>query len=165
MKNRYSRQERKLYNPPQDKPWIWLPTEILNSTAWQSMGINCRRLIDFLLIEHRNHAGRENGKLIATYNQLEKFGLTRSKINVAIKEAEFLGFIKYEQGSFYGETRKPNLYKLTFYGDLEGNYASNDWKRITAENVKERYEKMKKFQKTRKDFRKEFQKQVLDHAL
>ena len=165
MSSKYSSLQKQLYGPPQNKPWVWMTTEMLYSDAWQSMSINCRRLIDFLLIEHRNHAGRENGHLIATYNQLEKFGLTRSKIKLAIREAEFLGFIKYKRGAFLSEIRKPNRYKLTFFADKEGGYPTNDWKKITKDNVQQRHRQLKKQEKIKKNFRKEFRKSVIDITL
>ena len=86
-----TKQDRKLNGPPQNNPWVWLPTELLNSVAWRSMGINCFRFIFRLLIEHCNHKGLENGRLISTYKQLSEYGLTKSKIRKAIDEAEALG--------------------------------------------------------------------------
>ena len=53
--------DRKWRSPPKGEPWAWLTRELLCSPAWRAQGPNCRRLIDFLLIEHTNHAGTENG--------------------------------------------------------------------------------------------------------
>ena len=92
--SRKSSRDKKLYGPPQDESWIWLTTELLLSEAWRSMSINCYKLIFHLLIEHSNHAGHENGRLLSTYQQLQDYGLTRNKIRSVIEEAEFLGLIK-----------------------------------------------------------------------
>ena len=66
--------------PPKGEPWIWLTRELLSSASWRATSINCRRLIDFLLVEHMNHAGTENGNLAAPYDHLVPWGLTRSGI-------------------------------------------------------------------------------------
>ena len=42
---------------------VWPTRELRTSDTWRSAGINARRLIDFLLIERMNNAGKENGKL------------------------------------------------------------------------------------------------------
>jgi hypothetical protein len=47
------------------EPFVMLPRELIASDAWRSLGINGRRLIDFLLLEHMGHGGKENGKLKA----------------------------------------------------------------------------------------------------
>ena len=71
---------------PKDEPWFWLSCELVCSDAWRAMGINARRLLDFLLVEHRKHAGLENRNLKAPYDQLEVFGVTRSEIRGAIED-------------------------------------------------------------------------------
>ena len=100
--------------------------------------VNTARLIDFLLIEHRNHAGLENGNLKATYDQLVEYGLTRSEIKAAILEAGFLGLVKvtYEGGRYAGNNQ-PSTYRLTFYADKEGGPATNQWKGKTIEAIGE----------------------------
>lgn len=99
--------------------------------------INCRRFIDFLLVERMNHAGQENGKYMATYNQLYDWGMPRSQIHPAIMEAEFLGFVRRECGTGLTELKRPSLYRLTFYPDYNGLWATNEWKGKTAEAITE----------------------------
>ena len=55
--------------------FVKLPRDLLESTAWRSLSIHARRLIDFLLIEHMRHGGRENGRLLAPRRQFEAFGI------------------------------------------------------------------------------------------
>ena len=114
--------ERRINLPPEGEPWCWLTRELLTSPSWLSRSINCRRLIDFLLIEGCNHAGRENGALKATYDQLELFGLSRRLIRSAITEAEFLGLIRTEYGGYFGGVTECSEYRLTFYADRNGKY-------------------------------------------
>ena len=63
------------HRPPAGEPFIWLTREILRSDAWRSLGINGRRFIDFLLIEHMAKGGQYNGKLKAPRHQLHAFGI------------------------------------------------------------------------------------------
>ena len=135
---KWSAREKKAFGPPKGEPWAWLPTELLASPAWRLRSVNTARLIDFLLIEHRNHAGLENGNLLATYDQLVEYGLTRSEIKAAILEAGFLGLVKvtYEGGRYAGNNQ-PSTYRLTFYADKEGGPAMNQWKGKTIEAIGE----------------------------
>ncbi len=126
---------KKLRGPPEDEPWIWLARELVSSPTWRCRSINCVRLIDFLLVEHMNHAGTENGNLRATYDQLEAWGLTRSEICAAIDEAGFLGLVRFERGGRWAGTNQPSTYRLTFHADREDNPPTNDWKGKTAEAI------------------------------
>lgn len=144
----------KLMKPPPGEPWAWLTAELMVSPAWRLRSINAARLIDFLLVEHLNHAGTENGTLMATYDQLVDFGLTRSEIKNAIREAGFLGLIKVtHEGGRYAGSNQPSTYRLTFYADKDGAPATNEWKGKTAEAVetwKQDQAVGKKKQKTRR---------------
>lgn len=142
---------RKLNSPPKGEPWTWLPRELLSSEAWRGLSINGRRLMDFLLIEHMNHAGLSNGALCATYDQLAAFGVTRSEIPHAIREGEGLGLIRVEHGGRFNMTNRPSRFRLTLYADDAGRPATNDWKRTTHETVTRlrRVAKQKKLSKSR----------------
>lgn len=122
----------KLMKPPQGEPWIWLTRELLQSEAWQSLGINARRFIDRLLIEHMNHAGTENGRLKTTYAQLEEFGLTSRCIAGAIAEAEAVGLVDVHRGGRHVAA----TYTLTFYPLPNGTPASNRWKLYRAPQIR-----------------------------
>ena len=125
----------KAHRPPKDEPWIWLTQELISSPAWRYRSINCVRLIDFLMTEHMHHAGRENGNLMATYDQLVPWGLTRSEICAAIDEAEFLGLVRFERGGRWADTNKPSIYQLTFQADRDDNPPTNEWKGKTFEAI------------------------------
>lgn len=123
--------------PPPGEPWIWLTREFLRSPAYRSLGVNARRLLDFLHIEHMSHAGRENGKLPAPYDQLEEFGLSRRLIHEAIEELVAAGIVRVEQrGGQFDGARTCSLFRLTLYPDHEGRAPTNEWKRVTAEQIK-----------------------------
>lgn len=127
---------KRIYGPPKNEPWVWQTTELLASNAWRALSTNTRRFLDFLMIEHRNHAGQENGNLMATYDQLDAAGLTRGCIAAAVDEAEFLGLVRAQRGGKLADSNQPSTYRLTFYADKDRAPPTNDWKRITADRIK-----------------------------
>jgi hypothetical protein len=90
--------------------FVKLPRNLLESAAWRSLSINARRLIDFLLIEHLRHGGRENGRLLAPRRQLERFGIASHLVSTAIEETERVGLVDCKRGV----GRCPNIYGLTW---------------------------------------------------
>jgi hypothetical protein len=125
-------------------PFIQLSLELLTSSAWRGRSVHCTRLIDFLMIEHLQHGGSENGWLLATYDQLVNFGLHRRYVHAAITEAERLGLVVVERGGRKGRTRRhASKFRLTFLPsreiNLEGHpyYAmpTGEWRRTTETDV------------------------------
>lgn len=123
---------REWRNPPKDEPWGWLPRSLMESDAWRGRSVHCARLIDFLMLDYMDNAGLENGRLMATYDQLAAFGISRRKINGAIKEAEQRGLVRARHGGRWNMTNRPSLFRLTFYADHTGAPASNEWKRYRS---------------------------------
>jgi hypothetical protein len=127
-------QERKLMGPPPNVPWVYIPRDLLMSDAWRGMSVHCRKFIDFLMIEHCNHAGRENGKLQATYDQLSASGLARKRIASAIREAVDRGLVDVtRRGGLYGAVahRTTSRYRLTWIGTLVPACGpTNEWQRF-----------------------------------
>jgi hypothetical protein len=114
----------KAQRPPTGEPWVWLTRELLASPAWQSLSINARRFLDFLMIEHMRHAGKANGSLLAPYNQLERFGISRRLIGRAIEETQQLGLVDCRRG--FG--RSPSSYALTWLPFGDDGEPSNRWR-------------------------------------
>ena len=135
---KYHGARKKLNVPPKGEAWAWLPAELIRSPAWRLRSINCVRFIDFLLVEHMQHAGTENGNLKATFRQLEEWGLSGNLIASAIREAEFAGLVKTVQkgGWIPPGVLKPSTYRLTFYSDGDGTPKTNRWKAITKDDIK-----------------------------
>lgn len=121
----------RLNKPPQDENWCWMTRSMIESEAFRKMGINTRRLIDFLLIEHLAHGGTENGNLKAPYNQLQEFGMTRRLIRGSIKEAELLGFIDVVRGGRILSEDKCSTYRLTWLPTKDGDLPTNRWKFVS----------------------------------
>lgn len=121
----------RLMRPPKGEPFVWLTRELLESPAWRSLGINARRFIEFLLIEHMNHRGAENGRLKAPYRQLEKFGIPSRHISDAIRQAIAHGLVvrtNEPDDPPWGPVRRASTYALTWYPTADGEPATNGWK-------------------------------------
>jgi hypothetical protein len=112
----------------------------MEAAAWRTAPIHCRRLIEFLMIEHCNHAGRENGRLQATYDQLTRFGIPRKRIATAIREGESRGLIEVtRRGGLYGahSRRTTSHYRLTWIGCIDPQRpATNEWRRCEQKFVR-----------------------------
>jgi hypothetical protein len=114
---------RLLNQPPADQPWVWQSRALRQSDAWRSAGINARRFVDFLLIEHMKQGGRANGLLKATQRQLIAFGIGARYVTKAIREAEKLGLVDgYDVGR-----RVATKYALTWLPRHDGTAAADRW--------------------------------------
>jgi hypothetical protein len=112
------------FGPPRNEPWVWQTRELRTNDAWRSAGINARRFVDFLLIEHMNNAGRENGKLKAPEEQLVVFGIGKRYVADAIRDAEQLGLVECVRGGM----RVATEYALTWLPLHDGTPATNRWR-------------------------------------
>ncbi len=119
-----------------------LRLELLHSLAWRTQSINCRRLIDVLIMEHLSHAGTENGNLLAPYNQLQEYGIGRRFIHRTIQEAEKRGLLRVEYGAKWGPINHANIYTITFLpvkevvdGKTFFTEPPNDWRRFNQKEM------------------------------
>src|SRR5436190_14169667 len=67
---------------------------MLGSPAWRALSLVARRLLNRLEIEHCNHGGKENGRLVCTYDDFAAYGIRRRSIASGIAELVALGFIE-----------------------------------------------------------------------
>jgi hypothetical protein len=109
--------------------FVKLPRELLESAAWQSLSLNSRRLIDYLMIEHMRHGGRKNGELLAPRRDLEQAGIPVNLITGAIGDAERVGIIECRRGT----GRRPSLYTVTWPLLSDGTEPSRRWRHCDAE--------------------------------
>jgi len=114
----------KAQRPPAGEPWVWHTRELLASDAWRSLSINARRFVDFLLIEHMGHGGKNNGKLKAPYKQLQAFGIGAHQATAAICEAEDLGVVDCHRGGM----RVATLYAIGWLPQHDGRPAADRWR-------------------------------------
>jgi hypothetical protein len=94
--------------PPQGESWVWLTLKVMKSEAWRSLSIHAHRFLDFLMIEHMEHGGAQNGYLLAPRRQLEQYGIGAQYVSGAIEEAERLGFVDVKRGV----GKRPSTYAL-----------------------------------------------------
>jgi hypothetical protein len=121
----------KAQGPPPGEPWVWFTRELLNSDAWRALGLNARRFIDFLLIEHMKHGGKANGRLVAPWRQLRKFGIGDHFIAAAVEQCEQVGLVDCRRGV----GRRPTLFSLTWLPRCDGAPPSNRWRTYQTEII------------------------------
>lgn len=117
--------------------------ELLDSWNWRTMSINCFRLINYLELCYLSSGGEENGNLIATYNQLEKYGIARKYIKSTISEAKKRGLIKYKTSENVGKYGKYTFqFCLTYLPQVAQDrhrkiylMPTNEWKQIKKAGV------------------------------
>ncbi|MCQ8186007.1 hypothetical protein NOG11_11470 [Parvularcula sp. BGMRC 0090] len=131
----------------------WLPLEVIQSAAFAHLGKEATRFFLFLLMDHAQNGGVENGRLTATHAQLVAFGIGKNSVAKAIEEACALGLVaKTQQGGRYGLTNRPNQYRLTFMGwrDQNGQLRNptNEWKAITDNSAEARRKATQKARRT-----------------
>lgn len=118
----------KAQRPPAGEPWVWMTRDLLKSDAWQSLGINERRFIDFLLVEHMRHAGKRNGELIAPWEQLKEAGIGLRLIGDVIATVDKVGLVDCKRGT----GRRPSVYALTWLPLCDGTEPGNRWQSYQA---------------------------------
>jgi hypothetical protein len=110
---------------PPSEQFVKLPRELLESEAWRHLGINARRFIDFLMLEHLRHGGRHNGKLVAPYTQLQTFGISnRTRVAQAIHEAEAAGLVDCHRSGM----RTATTYTLNWLPRYDSAPPNGTWK-------------------------------------
>ena len=119
-------------SPTRTEAFVKLPRRLLESEAWRSLGINARRFLEFLMLEHMRHGGKKNGSLFAPRRQLERFGIGARYISRAIEEAEQLGVVDCKRGV----GRRPSVYALTWLPMGDGSAPGNRWRGLTTSEGK-----------------------------
>ncbi|WP_395831364.1 hypothetical protein [Elstera sp.] len=115
-------------------PFVQVPRGVVQHILARRLSVNAYRIFMFLLEEHMSHAGTENGRLAAPYNQLEGLGIRRNSIRPALLELIEAGLIRRTDE---GYMRQIARYELTFLHtrDRETGVsvaASDLWKRRPA---------------------------------
>ena len=107
--------------------------EMLEAPSYRILSLSARRVIERIEIEQGHHGGKDNGRLIVTYDDFESYGIHRHAIGPAIREAEALGFIELTERGRAGNAKwhAPNTFRLTFRSTkgLRGD-GTHEWRRI-----------------------------------
>ncbi len=116
--------------------------EMLESPAYRALSLSAHMVISRIEVELGHHGGNDNGRLPVTTDDFVQYGMHRSSVAPAIREAEALGFIKVTERGRGGnaEYRAPNKFFITFgYSrDSRKNPPSHDWRRVkTHEEAEE----------------------------
>ncbi|WP_372783483.1 hypothetical protein [Phenylobacterium sp.] len=94
----------------------------LGAITFKALGINARRILDFLMYEHLQHAGRENGNLAASYRQLEAWGVTAADVRKGLAELTATGFVRVtSRGMRQAGGGEPSRYALTWLPTRSGS--------------------------------------------
>jgi hypothetical protein len=108
--------------------------EMLESPAYRVLSGSAHKVISRIEIELGHHGGNDNGRLPVTTNDFVEYGMHRTSVAPAIREAEALGFIRVTECGRGGnaEHRSPNLFLLTFAHGRDGRAQppTHDWRRI-----------------------------------
>ena len=89
---------------------------MLESPAYRALSRSAHLVISRIEVELARHGGNDNGRLPVTTDQFVEFGMHRSSVAPAIREAEALGFIRITERGRGGnaEHGSPNKFFLTF---------------------------------------------------
>ncbi|MBL4886393.1 MAG: hypothetical protein JKY95_17920 [Planctomycetaceae bacterium] len=128
---------------PKDQPFVWFTRSMLESVAFKALSGNAHKTLSRLLIEHMAHAGTENGNLICTYNNFADYGVRRQSIATAVRQLEYMGFIRVEKGWAYSGEHLPSKYRITWLPSADGTPATNEWKSITSVHVEAFHQRAK----------------------
>ena len=114
--------------------WVGHRIEMLRSPSWRVLSLSTRRVLDRLEIEHADHGGAENGRLVVTFNQFVEFGIDRHAIAPAIRELEALKLVEVTERGTGGnsEHRRPSRYRLTYLNVRYRDQPTDDWKRVAT---------------------------------
>ncbi|MFP5481148.1 MAG: hypothetical protein ACLGIE_15895 [Alphaproteobacteria bacterium] len=111
--------------------FVPLVLSLLESDALAVLSLAARRCLDRLLIEHMNHAGKENGRLKVTYEDFASFGVRRASIAAALRELEEVRIIEVVERGRGGnrEYRKATVFRITFLRTPEAE-ATDEWRKF-----------------------------------
>jgi len=114
-KSKSSFKSSKIHDVPPGEAFIQHAAKLLTSRSWRSLSLYARQALDRLEIEHCAHAGKENGYLIVTFDDFQKWGIPRKWIKPAITELVNVNLVIIER---HGLARNgngiPSLYRLTY---------------------------------------------------
>ncbi len=114
--------------------WSARLIEMLESPAYRVLSRSAHMVISRIEIELGHHAGNDNGRLPVTTDDFVEYGMHRTSVAPAVREAEALGFIRVTErgGGGNAEHRSLNLFFLTFaHGrDSRSDPPPHNWRRI-----------------------------------
>jgi hypothetical protein len=107
--------------------------EMLKSPAYRVLSRSAHMVIARVEIELAHHGGNDNGRLPITNEDFIAYGMDRSSVAPAIREAEALGFISIARGrGGNAEHRTPSMFGSTFSQHRNSGRSppTDNWRRI-----------------------------------
>jgi hypothetical protein len=108
--------------------------EMLESPAYRVLSRSGHMVISRIEVELAHHGGNDNGRLPVTTDDFVDYGMHRTSVAPAIREAEALGFIRITERGRGGnaEYGKPNLFFLTYAHtrDSHKHPPTHNWRRF-----------------------------------
>lgn len=151
-----SKRHRRFQGPPKHERWFWMTEEMLASKNLRLMPNAARLILDRIILEHTLHNGKENGRLLVTYSDFERWGLRRQSVKQGIEFLSAAGLIRWEQGSFAApDRRRPNSFTLTWFS-VDGYEPTNDWKRIEFPQLREKLKLIRAEHRRRRNLREKY---------
>jgi hypothetical protein len=97
------------------------------SAAMAALTLAAHRVLLRLEIELMQHAGRNNGKLICTFDDFEQFGIRRKSIAPAIRLLATVGLVEITlRGWRLASYGRPARYRLTYLESF-GKPPTDEW--------------------------------------
>jgi hypothetical protein len=123
--------KRKYHGPKLLGQWVPHPAALIRILG--KLSLTARRILDTLEIENCRHGGRENGRLVCTYNDFERI-VQRSRIRKALDELIAAGLIEITRVGrrAYADLHSSSLYQLTYlhtFKDGEWIKPTHEWKK------------------------------------
>src|SRR5262249_46769692 len=89
---------------------------MLESPAYRVLSRSAHMVLARIEIELAHHAVNDNGRLPVTTENFVEYGMHRTSVAPALREAEALGFIRITERGHGGnaEYRSPNRFYLTY---------------------------------------------------
>lgn len=127
-----------------ETPFVTSPMALLDAEVFHALSPYALKAFMRILTEHGRHAGKENGRLIVTYQNFVDYGIPRSRVRPALNELHHAGIIRFcDPEDRYKNTvgRPPNVFRLTFLAVIDPSgtdvtAATNDFKKATADSVR-----------------------------
>jgi hypothetical protein len=116
--------------------FVMLELEMLTSPAYIAL-LKHRAaftLLNRLMVEHMQHAGKTNGRLKVTYKDFEGYGVGPNSVADAIAINECLGFVRVTKRgrASFEDQRYPSEYALTFRA-IDNDPPTHNWRRFPSD--------------------------------
>lgn len=121
--------------------FVPLPGELIQSHAFLRLSSTAYRILMFLIREHQEHGGAENGALLLPHKQVRDLGTSGKSIKPAINQLIALGFIRRTSETsdrvqqMLGGSDNASTFALTWLPTLDGELPTNDFARLDQIDV------------------------------